>query len=254
MNSTVAAAPGLRSEGQTFYLWMAAGFVLVAFGGFTPTYWSKIATGTFQGPPIMHVHGMLMFTWTLFYFAQTALVAARRTPDHRASGLAGIALFSVMMCSVFVGQMAILKRADTLGMGDAARRFSAVALCAWPLAAGLFTLAIVNIRRSEVHKRYMVLMMSALMTPAIARVFLTLLSSPGDAAGPPPPWVSVPPALIADLFIVVAIVRDWRVLGRPHPVYLYGGLVVIAQQVLTVPFAATATWMSIAKAFESLAG
>jgi hypothetical protein len=96
--------------------------------------------------------------------------------------------------------------------------------------------------------------MSALMTPAIARVFLTLLSSQGDATGPPPPWVSVPPALVADLFIAVAIVRDWRMLGRPHPVYLYGGLVVIAQQVLTVPFAATATWMSIAKAFESLAG
>jgi hypothetical protein len=64
MSSTVAAAPGLRSEGQTFYLWMAAGFVLVAFGGFTPTYWAKIATGSFQGPPILHVHGLLMFTWT----------------------------------------------------------------------------------------------------------------------------------------------------------------------------------------------
>jgi hypothetical protein len=233
---------------------MAAAFVLVAFGGFTPTYWARVATGTFQGPSILHVHGMLMFTWTLFYFAQTALVASRRTPDHRAWGLAGIALFSVMMCSVLAGQMAVLKRADAVGMGDAARRFSAVALCGWPLGAGLFTLAIVNIRRPEVHKRFMVLMMSALMTPAIARVFLTLLSSPGDAVGPPPPFVSIPPALVADLFIVAAIVRDWRTLGRPHPVYIYGGLVVIAQQVLTVPFAATATWMSMAKAFESLAG
>jgi hypothetical protein len=254
MNATVAAAPGVRSAGQTFYLYMAAAFVLVAFGGFTPTYWARVATGTFRGPSILHVHGMLMFTWTLFYFAQTALVASRRTPDHRAWGLAGIALFSVMMCSVLAGQMAVLKRADAVGMGDAARRFSAVALCGWPLGAGLFTLAIVNIRRPEVHKRFMVLMMSALMTPAIARVFLALLSSPGDAVGPPPPFVSVPPALIADLFIVAAIVRDWRMLGRPHPVYIYGGLVVIAQQVLTVPFAATATWMSMAKAFESLAG
>jgi hypothetical protein len=64
----------------------------------------------------------------------------------------------------------------------------------------------------------------------------------------------VPPALVADLFLIVAMVYDWRARGRPHPVYVYGGLLLIAQQVLTVPFAATATWMSIVKSFESLAG
>jgi hypothetical protein len=95
--------------------------------------------------------------------------------------------------------------------------------------------------------------MSAMMTPAIARVFLTLFAHAG-AAGPPPPFVSIPPALMADLFVVVAMVRDWRIIGRPHPVYVYGGAVLLAQQVLTVPFAATATWMNIVRAFESLAG
>jgi hypothetical protein len=59
---------------------------------------------------------------------------------------------------------------------------------------------------------------------------------------------------VGDLFIAIAIVRDWRVLGRPHPAYLYGGLVVLAQQLLTVPFAATATWMNIVMAYERLAG
>jgi hypothetical protein len=41
--------------------------------------------------------------------------------------------------------------------------------------------------------------------------------------------------------------------GRPHPVYVYGGIALVAQQLLTAPIAATATWMHIAKAFESLA-
>lgn len=59
---------------------------------------------------------------------------------------------------------------------------------------------------------------------------------------------------MADLFVVVAMVRDWRMIGRPHPVYVYGGAVLLAQQMLTVPFAATATWTGIARAFESLAG
>ena len=149
----------------------------------------------------------------------------------------------------------MIKRDEALGMGDAARRFAAVTLCAWPWLIGVFALAIVNIRRPQVHKRLMTLLMIGMMTPAIARVFLTFLAPAGAAsAGPPPPFVSLPPALVADLFIVVAMVHDWRTRGRPHPVYVYGGAVLLAQQMLTVPFAATPTWMGIAKAFESLAG
>jgi hypothetical protein len=254
MNATVALESGLRSEGRYFYLWMAGAFLLVAFGGFSPTYWAPMAAGTFHGPPIIHIHGMLMFTWTCFFFVQTALVATRRTTDHRSWGLAGIALFSVLAYSILVGVIAVLKRDEALGMGDASRRFAAVTLCAWPLMVTLFTLAIVNIRRPEVHKRLMMLLMIGMMTPAIARVFLTFFAPPGAASGPPPPFVSVPPALVADLFLVIAIVRDWRMRSKPHPVYVIGGAVLVAQQILTVPFAATATWMNIARAFERLAG
>jgi hypothetical protein len=114
-------------------------------------------------------------------------------------------------------------------------------------------LAIVKIRQAETHKRLMTLLMIGIMTPAIARLFLTFFAPPG-LVGPPPPFVATPPSLAADLFLVVAIVRDWRILGRPHPVYVYGGMALLAQQLLTAPIAATATWMHIAKAFQSLAG
>jgi hypothetical protein len=254
MNATVALQPGVRSEGRYFYLWMAGAFVLVAFGGFSPTYWSPMAAGTFHAPPMIHIHGMLMFTWTCFFFIQTALVAARRTADHRSWGLAGIALFSVLAYSILVGEMAVLKRDEALGLGDAARRFAAVTLCAWPLMIAFFTLAIVNIRRPQSHKRLMTLLMISMMTPAIARVFITILAPPGASAGPPPPFVSLPPALTADLFLVVAIIHDWRTRGRPHSVYVIGGAILLLQQVLTVPFAATGTWMWMATAFERLAG
>ncbi|MDB6086535.1 MAG: hypothetical protein JWN43_4416 [Gammaproteobacteria bacterium] len=255
MSATVVAAPDLRSEGRYFYLYMAGAFLLVAFGGFIPSYWAPVVAGSFRAPPIIHIHGMLLFTWTTFYFVQTSLVAARRTMDHRAWGLAGISLFSMLMCSILVAVSVVLRHDEALGVGDAGRRFAAVTLCGWPVLAGLFTLAIVNIRRPEFHKRFMTLAMSAMMTPALARVFIALFAPPGAAGnGPPPPFVSVPPALCADIFIVVAMVHDWRTRGRPHPVYIWGGLVVLAQQVLTVPFAATATWMNIAKAFQSLSG
>ena len=141
------------------------------------------------------------------------------------------------------------------GFGEAALRFSAVALCALPVMVGFFTASIVAYRRPQAHKRWMTLLLAGMMTPAIARLFLTFLAPPGAVdAGPPPPFVSIPPALLADVFVIVAIVRDWRTLGRPHPIYLWGGAVLLAQQLLTVPLAATPLWMGIARGFEHLAG
>jgi len=248
----IATASGLRAESRNFYVWMAGGFLAVAFGGFIPTYWAKMAAGTFHAEPIIHIHGALLFSWTCFYFVQTLLVAKGRTLDHRAWGLAGISLFTAMMCSILVGEEMVLARNEALGFGEAALRFSAVTLTAWPLMAVLFVLAIVKIRKPESHKRLMTLLMIGIMTPAIARVFVTLFAPPG-LAGPPPAFVATPPSLAADLFLVVAVVRDWRMLGRPHPVYVYGGIALIAQQLLAAPIAATGAWMHIARAFESLA-
>lgn len=99
----------------------------------------------------------------------------------------------------------------------------------------------------------MILVMSLMMTPALAQIFLTFFAPPG-AVGPPPPFVAVAPSLVADLFIVPAMIHDWRTRGKPHQVYVIGGAILLAQQVLVVPIAATATWIGMVKAFESLAG
>src|SRR3979411_1963638 len=89
LQSTVASNSVLRSSARHFYLWMAGVFVLIAFGGFTPTYWARVAGGTFHGPPILHIHGALLFSWTLFYFMQTAWIASGHTPTNSAGGLGG---------------------------------------------------------------------------------------------------------------------------------------------------------------------
>jgi hypothetical protein len=85
VEATLATGVELRSASRRFHLWMAAMFVLIAFSGFTPTYWARLANGTSHVPPIVHIHGILMFSWTLFYFIQTAWIAAGRTATHRAS-------------------------------------------------------------------------------------------------------------------------------------------------------------------------
>ena len=125
---------------------------------------------------------------------------------------------------------------------------------ALPLMIGLFAAAIANVRKPETHKRLMYVLMASMMTPAIARVFVTLLAPAGAADGPPPPFVAVPPGLVATLLIVVAMVYDWRTRGRPHKAYIYGGLLVLLEVLLVVPIAGTQVWMNIATALEHLTG
>lgn len=189
------------------------------------------------------------------YFVQTALIASGRTPAHRAWGLAGISLFTLLVCSILATRITLLRLDEARSLGEASRRFSAIVFVALPLMIGLFAAAIANVRRPEVHKRLMFVLMASMMTPAVARLFLTFLAPPGVAAGgPPPPFVAVPPGLVSSLLIVVAIVYDWRTRGRPHPVYVYGFLLVVADILLIVPISATQTWMSIALSLQHVLG
>ena len=253
MAATIGAQSAHGLDTTRFYLRMAVVFVIIAFSGFTPTYWAPLASGTFAAPPIVHVHGALLFSWTVLYLIQTALIASGRATRHQALGLFGIALFSVMCCSIVATRLILLRTEVHDGFGDAAHRFSAVALCSLPLLIGFFAAAIANIRRPELHKRLMYLVMVGLMIPAVARVFLVLLK-PAGAVGPPPPFVLVPPTLTAALLIVVAIVYERRHYGRVHPVYLYGGPTLVLWTLAIVPFSGTAAWSATIRALERLAG
>lgn len=254
MEAILSGAAGVRVGATRFYVVMAGVFVLTAFGGFVPSYWSRIAAGTFHAPPIVHVHGILLFSWTLFYFLQTALVASGRTPAHRAWGLLGISLFSVLICSIIATRLTLLRLEDAHGMGDAGKRFSAVTFLAIPLMIGFFAAALANIKRPEVHKRLMYVLMASMMTPAIARVFLAILVPAGGAEGPPPPFVAIPPAFVAMLLIVVAMIYDWRTRGRPHKVYVIGACLFMFETILIVPVASTHGWLRFMTALEHLTG
>jgi len=249
----VAVHSARELDTARFHLRMAAVFVIIAFGSFTPTYWAPLAVGTFSLPPIVHVHGALLFSWTLLYLWQTALIASGRVARHRALGLFGIALFSVLCCSILAVRFILLRHETQDGFGDAARRFSAVTFCSLPLLIGFFAAAIANIRRPELHKRLMYLLMVGLMIPALGRIFLVLLKPPG-AVGPPPPFVLIPPTLTAALLIVVALVHERRRDGRVHPVTLYGGLTLVLWTLAIVPFSFTTVWSTTSRSLERLTG
>ena len=58
-SSRIAATPSPKY----FYFYMALSCAGVAFLGFAPTYWLPIASGTFKANPVIHIHGMVFFSW-----------------------------------------------------------------------------------------------------------------------------------------------------------------------------------------------
>jgi len=243
---------GVAAPARYFYFHMALACMAVAFLGFAPTYWLPLAEGSFASTPVVHFHGLLFFTWTLYFAFQTWLAASGRTARHRSLGVIGVSLATAMTIFGFLVAVNAMKRSAAIGQTDAGIAFAIVPLSGILFFAVVFALAIANTRRPEIHKRLMLLAGISILDAAVARWFLTFLAPPGPL-GPPPVPVTIAPALVAYLLLVVAIVADWRTRGRPHPVYLYGGAALVAVKLLNWPISMTAAWHSLAGGILALA-
>ena len=62
-----------------FYLAMACVGAMIAATGFSRRYFLPLATGTFDAPAIVHLHGIITFTWIAFVIVQTTLVSVSYT-------------------------------------------------------------------------------------------------------------------------------------------------------------------------------
>jgi len=243
---------GVAAPARYFYFHMALACMAVAFLGFAPTYWLPLAEGSFASTPVVHFHGLLFFTWTLYFAFQTWLAASGRTARHRSLGVIGVSLATAMTIFGFLVAVNAMKRSAAIGQTDAGIAFAIVPLSGILFFAVVFALGIANTRRPEIHKRLMLLAGISILDAAVARWFLTFLAPPGPL-GPPPVPVTIAPALVAYLLLVVAIVADWRSRGRPHPVYIYGGAALLAVKLLNWPISTTAAWHSLAGGILALA-
>jgi hypothetical protein len=257
MTDAVLAGGGAKVASRWFYAWLAMTCFAVAVLGFMPTYFVPLVQGQFAAPPIIHIHGLIFFGWTVLFASQTWLVASGKTPVHRTWGMLGVAWATAMVFVVFATVAVRINILSAAGYRDGALAFSWVQIGGILLFAAIITLAIVNVKKPEMHKRLMLLGTVALLDAPIARWFLVFLAPPvppGEVAPPPPLFITVPPALVADLLIIVAMMYDWRTRGRPHPVYLFGGAAVLAYQVTRPLIGETEFWKSIATVIGGLGG
>jgi hypothetical protein len=260
MAAHIDGVSGAARQRTSFYFATSVVFALVAFGGFARTYLVPVATNGFDGPSILHLHGLLFFAWTILLVAQSRLVERRRIDSHRAWGLVGISLATAM---VFTGVALVVRGLESgiaAGTGATTRVLAIVPLSQVLLFGALFAAAVAYARRPEAHKRLMLLATANLLPPAIARLIGAVVAPdvrPSFAAAVPDVNLALTAAfaaaLVVDVLVVVGIVRDWRTRGRPHPAYLIGGAAMLLVHALRGPFAGTALWHSIAEVLASLA-
>lgn len=225
----VAAAinPARTSTGY-FYVWMAGLCVFIAFGGFAATYWLQLAAGTFIGPPILHVHGLIFSAWPLLLLSQTVRAANGRMEHHRAWGVFGVALATAMVILGLTVAIQGLVGRLAAGEGNAARAFMILPLGSLTVFAALFIAAVLNVKRPEWHKRLILGATCGALLAATGRLGFLIAThggGPGMRPGlspPPPPVAATLDGLLMSLVLVIGVVYDWRTRGRPHPAYLVG--------------------------------
>jgi hypothetical protein len=170
--SAIIQKPALPVFDRRFYGWAAVTVALIALVGFARTYYLKAFFGTPTLAPFVHFHGLVMSAWVALFFVQTRLIAAHRVGLHRALGLVGCGLAVLV---VFVAADATMQAAERevaahrIGPFHFLLGINFINLLAF---AVLFVAAIVWRKRSEFHKRLMLLATVNLLAPAVARICL----------------------------------------------------------------------------------
>lgn len=238
--TTITAAPLVRWHGERlFYSGVGLFVATVAFAGFARSYY---LSRWLQPPPnapeftvLLTLHALVFTAWVALIVVQPLLIAAGNRPLHRRLGYAGAAVAAAMFVLGNLAAVAAM-HVGFKGLGDP-HAFYAVPFFAINSFAVAVLLAVLWRKRAETHKRLMLLANVGLIGAAIARLPLDIVQ-----AGAPFTFIFLP-----NLITVAGIVHDRLTRGRVHPVWIWGGLAMLASQLVLFPLMGSAAWLGFAR-------
>ena len=245
---TITAEAAMRQPRKNhLYSWMAIAAAVAVFVGFAPTFYLR---GYFmlradQPPltPLLLVHGLIGTLWIGLFWTQSFLVLRQRTDIHRRLGIAGAVVAGLL---VIVGVMtaidALRRNVEPYGL-DARVWFLSVPLTGTLVFGTLVAVALVRRRQPETHKRLMLLATVTLLNPAFGRLVGRYL--PVGLSG-----FLVLIFTLTDLFVIIAVIYDFRTRRRVHPVFVWGGLAVLLLQPLMLVLGGTTPGLAFAALFR----
>jgi hypothetical protein len=216
-----------------FYAAVAMVLAALVFIGFARTYYLR---QWFDVPPIttlLHLHSIAFTAWFVLFVIQTRLIAKGNYRTHMQLGIAGVA---VALAVVILGYATAIVSASAPrprpgGMNS--QQFVLVPLVGISTFAILVALAVAFRKKAQLHKRFMMLAMIAVLGPPVAR--LILVANAGAH------FLAIQTAVPA-AFLAWCLASDWVKYRVVHPVYLYGGLFIIASWPIRFMIAKTPAW------------
>ena len=232
--STLAMSVRSRSD-RLFHVGMAVAMLATVFAGFAPTFYLRSAHTSVPLTPLVQLHGTLFSAWMLLLLTQALLVANGRIGVHRRLGIAG----AILALALFV--VGVMTAIAAVSRGQPIKGIEPLPFLAIPLATILVFVCTVAAalwfrRRSDVHKRLMLIATIGALTPAIARMDIAL----GPLHGPPLAL------FLTDLFVIPCLINDRLRIGRIHPAYVWGAGALLFSQIARLLIMRTDTWLSIA--------
>lgn len=249
----LGAGPRTTDRGQ-FFVNYAIACLAIAVLGFLPSFWIPVGSVSFADTGMVLAHGLVFTAWPVLFLWQTVLVERGRISNHRAWGVAGVSL-ATMMLLVGIGTVeSQLTERLAFGYGDRARAFAIGPLTNIVLFFGLFVAAIANVARADWHKRLMMCASAVVLVPAFARLVFFIVD--GRPLGPPP--LNAPPgtpelilrpaALVLILMLTAAMIDRRRRGGVAHPAWLWGIGLFVAISIGRIPLARTEGWYALTDA------
>jgi hypothetical protein len=220
---------------------MAIAMAIVVFVGFGPTFYLRpfvahrpTVSGATGLSALAIVHGVLFSAWVVLFIVQTALVASHRVSVHRRLGVAGAGLAAAM---VLVGISTAIASAARGGAppGVDPLTFLAVPLFDMVVFPIFVVAAVLKRRDREAHKRLMLLAYITIIVAAVARWPGVLPYGPFVFFG------------LGFVFLLLGIVYDLVTRRRVHPVYMWGGALLVASVPVRLVISGTEAWRVFAE-------
>jgi len=201
---------------RIFFVGMAVTIAAIAIVAFTFSL-LKTNLASQLSSTWVKFHVVTFSSWILLFFAQTVLVASRRTDLHRRLGVAGAILAATMtIVTIEISFEAVRQGRAVLTMPPLqAFVFYTVPHVDMFLFTGFVIAALLFRHKPEIHKRLMLLTTIALLDAVADR--LPVLWRFGRMTH----------FLVQDVLVLAGIIYDLKSRGRVNPAYIWGGLLIL---------------------------
>jgi hypothetical protein len=218
-----------RSD-SIFFPLMAVAMMVVVFIGFSRTYYLKSYFDTPSLTPLRIVHGAVFTTWMVLFIVQTGLVAANRRDIHRRLGLVGAGIAVLMVGLGVALAVSALRDGHAPSGGPPPSVLFALPIFTVVVFLLLVIVGMIYRARPQFHKRFMTLATAAILSPALARFPSSFFQNPLVFFG------------LTDVFIIACGTYDLVTRGRVHPATVWGGVAIVASQILSLLVGGSTIW------------